>query len=271
MLADRHVRCAATRWIPRATSARAGTASTSTEPRFADAATIRGLHDGHLEVLGRLPGSSNQALVVLVHHPALSEPFHAVYKATIAERPLLDFPTGTLARREVAAFLVSEGTGWGVVPPTVLRDGPFGEGMVQQWIHVNPGEDVVAMVMGADPRLRRLAVLDAILNNTDRKGGHLLPVPGGHVFGVDHGVTFSTVPKLRTVLWGWMGEPFGEDEIGGIERVLVGLDGELGAELGTLLARPEVTATRRRCAALLKRGRFPRPGRNWPAVPYPVF
>ncbi len=194
-----------------------------------------------------------------------------MYKATVAERPLLDFAPGTLARREVAAFLVSESTGWAVVPPTVHRDGPFGEGMLQQWVHADPDEDVVAMVMGDDPRLRRMAVFDAIVNNTDRKGGHLLPVPGGHVFGVDHGVTFSTVPKLRTVLWGWMGSPLDADETAGVERVLAGLAGDLGTELRTLLTRPEVTATRRRCVTLLKRGRFPRPSPNWPAVPYPLF
>ena len=221
--------------------------------------------------MGRLPGSSNQALVVLVHHPDLSEPFHAVYKATMAERPLADFPPGTLARREVAAFLVSESLGWRLVPPTVLRDGPFGEGMVQQWIHVDPDADVVAMVMGPDERLRQIAVFDAIVNNTDRKGGHLLPVPGGHVFGVDHGVTFSTVPKLRTVLWGWMGQPMNADEIAGVEQIAAALDGDLGADLRQTLARSEVTATRRRCVSLLKRGRFPRPGRNWPPVPYPPF
>lgn len=236
--------------------------------------TLGGLRAGDLEVLGRLPGSSNQALVVLVHHPNLAEPFHAVYKATMAERPLFDFPIGTLARREVAAFLVSEALGWRVVPPTVLRDGPFGEGMVQQWIHADPEADVVAMIVGPDApdeRLRRMAIFDAIVNNTDRKGGHVLPVPGGHIFGVDHGVTFSTVPKLRTVLWGWIGEPLRDDELEGLARVRDALSAELGSVLRGLLSRAEVTATRRRCVTLLKRGRFPRPGRDWPAVPYPPF
>ena len=258
----------------RVTSARVGTASTSTDTLTADAATIRGLRDGELEVIGRLPGSSNQALVVLVHHPELDEPFHAVYKATVAERPLFDFPPGTLAHREVAAFLVSEALGWQIVPPTVLREGPFGEGMVQQWIHADPAADVVGMIVGPkapDARLQRMAVFDAIVNNTDRKGGHLLPVPGGHVFGVDHGVTFSTVPKLRTVLWGWADEALDAELVAGIERVRDGISGELGAALRALVARPEVTATRRRCVALLKRGRFPIPGRNWPPVPYPLF
>lgn len=211
---------------------------------------------------------------MLVHHPELVEPFHAVYKATMAERPLFDFPPGTLARREVAAFLVSEALGWQIVPPTVLREGPFGEGMVQQWIHVDPDADVMAMIVGPDApdeRLRRMAVFDAVVNNTDRKGGHLLPVPGGHVFGVDHGVTFSTVPKLRTVLWGWAGDALDPELIAGIERVRDGLGESLGADLRALLARPEVTAARRRCVSLLKRGRFPKPGRNWPPVPYPLF
>lgn len=237
----------------------------------ADEATLRGLRDGDLEVLGRLPGSSNQALVVLVHHPELIEPFHAVYKATIAERPLFDFPAATLARREVAAFLVSEAAGWGLVPPTVLREGPFGEGMVQQWVHGDPDVDLVALVVGDDPRLRRMAVFDAIVNNTDRKGGHLLPMPDGHIFGVDHGVTFSTEPKLRTVLWGWMGQPFEADEIDALERVREALRADLGSGLRALLSPAEVTATKRRVASLLRFGRFPRPSPDWPSIPWPAF
>ncbi len=236
-----------------------------------DPATIRALRDGELEVLGRLPGSSNQALVVLVHHPDLAEPFHAVYKATLAERPLFDFPIGTLARREVAAFLVSEATGWGIVPPTVLRDGPYGVGMIQQWIHADPAVDLVAMVVEDDPRLRRMAVFDAIVNNTDRKGGHLLPMPDGHVYGVDHGVTFSVEPKLRTVLWGWVGLPFDDEELEVLERVRAELRGDLAAGLGELLDPAEVTATKRRVASLLRFRRFPRPNPDWPSIPWPPF
>ena len=156
----------------------------------------------------------------------------AIYKPTLGERPLDDFPDGTLARREVAAWHVSEASGWGIVPPTVLRDGPFGEGMVQAFVEADPEVDVVAMVVEDDPRLRRMAVLDAVMNNTDRKGGHILPVDGGrHVHGVDHGVCFSPVPKLRTVLWGWRGDPFEPDELAGLERIRAALDGELGATL----------------------------------------
>ena len=236
-----------------------------------DPATIRALLGGELEVLGRLPGSSNQALVVLVHHPGLAEPFHAVYKATLAERPLFDFPIGTLARREVAAFLVSEATGWGLVPPTVLRDGPYGVGMVQQWIHADPAVDLVALVVEDDPRLRRMAVFDAIVNNTDRKGGHLLPMPDGHVYGVDHGVTFSIEPKLRTVLWGWVGLPFEDEELAALERVRAELRGDLAPGLDELLDPAEVTATKRRVASLLRFRRFPRPNPNWPSIPWPAF
>lgn len=209
--------------------------------------------------------------MVLVHHPDLTEPFHAVYKATLAERPLFDFPEGTLARREVAAFLVSEATGWRIVPPTVHRDGPYGEGMVQQWIHGDPSVDLVQLVVGDDPRLRRMAVFDAIINNTDRKGGHILPMPDGHIFGVDHGVTFSTTPKLRTVLWGWMGAPLEDDELAGLERVRGAFAGDLAGALRALLAPAEVRATRRRVATLLRTRRFPRPSPNWPAVPWPAF
>ena len=195
----------------------------------------------------------------------------AVYKPIRGERPLDDFPDGTLAHREVAAFAVSEVIGWGIVPETVLRDGPFGPGMVQRWVDVDRTVDVVGLIVEADPRLRRVAVFDAIVNNTDRKGGHLLPVPGGHIHGVDHGVCFSPVPKLRTVLWGWRGDRLGEAELAAVQRVRDALDGSLGADLARLLAPIEVAATIRRAERLLQTGRFPRPSPNWPAVPWPPF
>ena len=197
----------------------------------------------------------------------------AVWKPTRGEQPLFDFPIGTLTRREVAAYLVSEAIGWGIVPPTLLREGPYGEGMVQQWIDVDPEVDIVAMIVGDDPRLRPIAVFDAIVNNTDRKGGHLLPVPGGHLYAVDHGVTFSVVPKLRTLLWAWEGEPFDDEERAGLERVRTGLDDGRGAGLAAslreLLAAPEVEATRLRVDELLAAGTFPSPNPEWPAIPWP--
>lgn len=200
----------------------------------------------------------------------------AVWKPTAGEQPLFDFPIGTLTRREVAAFLVSEALGWGIVPPTLLRDGPAGEGMAQLWIDADPEADVVGMVNGDDPRLRRIVVLDAVLNNTDRKAGHLLPVPGSHVYAVDHGVTFSIVPKLRTVLWAWEGEPFDDEELAGLARVRDGLGtaampGNLARDLGELLFIDEVEATRARVAGLLASGVFPGPNPDWPAIPWPPY
>jgi hypothetical protein len=241
------------------------------------AQTLDLLGNGDIEVVGRIVGSSNNALLVTVTcgpGPGDDEPrtIHAVYKPTIGERPLDDFPDGTLTRREVAAWLVSEASGWGIVPPTVLRDGPFGEGMVQAFVEADPNVDVVGMVVEDDPRLRRMAAFDAAVNNTDRKGGHILPIDGGrHVHGVDHGVCFSPVPKLRTVLWGWRGEPMAPDELDGLGRIRQALDDDLGHRLTTLLSPTEVRATTRRVDALLADGRFPLPSPTWPAVPWPPF
>jgi uncharacterized repeat protein (TIGR03843 family) len=233
------------------------------------------LQDGDLEVLGRLLASTNQALFCRLSRPCPDpEPpvvIEAIYKPVRGERPLDDFPDGTLCRREVAAHLVSEATGWGIVPPTVMRAGPFGEGMVQLWIDVDEAVDVIALVIDDDPRLRRIAIFDAIVNNTDRKGGHLLPVRGGHIFGVDHGVCFSAVPKLRTVLWGWRGEKLGPDELDVVSGVRDELNGLLRERLLGYLDPIEVDATARRADRLLQTGRFPRPTPNWPAVPWPPF
>jgi uncharacterized repeat protein (TIGR03843 family) len=225
------------------------------------------LAGGELELIGRLWVSSNNALLGVVRGGGVEAA--VIHKPVIGERPLRDFPDGTLARREVAAFAVSQATGWNIAPPTVLRDGPLGEGMVQLWIRTDPEVDPVDLVNNDDPRLRRIAAFDAAVNNTDRKAGHLLPAPGGHIYGVDHGVTFSPVPKLRTVLWSWRGDRFAEDERAALASIRAGLDGELGGVLGTLLDRIEVAATSRRLDALLSGGRFPQPNPNWPAVPWP--
>jgi uncharacterized repeat protein (TIGR03843 family) len=240
------------------------------------ATTLDVLADGEIKLVGRIVGSSNNAMFVRVTRicpdpePAIS--MDAVYKPTLGERPLDDFPDGTLALREVAAWHVSEASGWGVVPPTILRDGPFGEGMVQAFVEADPDVDVVELVLNDDPRLRRMATLDAAMNNTDRKGGHILPVDGGRqIHGVDHGVCFSTVPKLRTVLWGWRGDPFEPDESEGLERIREGLGGDLGERLGELLSTAEVRAMRRRVDGLLTSGRFPLPSPTWPAIPWPPF
>jgi hypothetical protein len=234
------------------------------------------LTDGEIAIVGRIVGSSNNAMLVTVTRPCPDpEPavvMHAVYKPTIGERPLDDFPDGTLALREVAAWHVSEALGWGIVPPTALRDGPLGEGMLQQFVELDETVDVVEMIVSDDARLRRIGAFDAAVNNTDRKGGHLLPVDGArHIYGVDHGVCFSPVPKLRTVLWGWRGEPFNRDELDGFERLCDALRGELGRDLRALLSRGEVEATRRRVEGLLAAGHWPFPSPHWPAVPWPPF
>ena len=233
------------------------------------------LADGDLQPVGWIDGSTNHAMVVEVTWTCPGEVLpvvvRAVYKPTAGERPLHDFPDGTLTRREVAAFLVSEAMGWAIVPPTLLRDGPYGEGMVQRWIEPDPSVDVIALVVDDDPRLRRIAVFDAVVNNTDRKGGHLLPVPGGHIYGVDHGVCFSAIPKLRTVLWGWRGRPLGVDELAGLECVRAALRSDLGDAMRDLLAPLEVAATIARTERLLRERTFPQPRRDWPAVPFPPF
>ena len=240
------------------------------------ATSLEILREGSIEVLGRIMGSTNNALYVRVSRPcaepAPAQVLDAVYKPTIGERPLDDFPDGTLTRREVAAWHVSEAIGWDIVPPTLLREGPFGEGILQAFIEVDDEVDVVQLVLTDDRRLRRMATFDAIVNNTDRKGGHILPVDGGrHIHGVDHGVCFSPVPKLRTVLWGWRGEPFESDELEGLERVRDALVGDLGTTLRALLRATEVKATMRRVDALLADARFPLPSPTWPAVPWPPF
>jgi hypothetical protein len=240
------------------------------------ATTLEVLREGEIAVVGRIVESSNNAMLVSVTRPCpdpgTSTVIDAIYKPTLGERPLDDFPDGTLSHREMAAWLVSEASGWGIVPPTVLRDGPFGDGMVQAYVEADPDVDVVAWVLEDDPRLRRMAVLDAAMNNTDRKGGHILPVDGGrHVYGVDHGVCFSSVPKLRTVLWAWRGTPFAPDEVAGLERIRDALDDDLGASLRGLLSTVEVRATRRRIDSLLDEARFPLPSPTWPAIPWPPF
>ena len=157
------------------------------------------LGEGDLEIVGRLIASTNNALLCTIARrcpdPEPDLVATCVYKPTIGERPLDDFPDGSLAHREVAAFEVSRASGWDIVPPTVLRDGPFGEGMVQLCIEVDEEVDPVGLVVTDDERLRPMAVFDVAVNNTDRKAGHLLPVPGGRIYGVDHGVCFSPCPS----------------------------------------------------------------------------
>ncbi|MFJ8595875.1 SCO1664 family protein [Streptomyces sp. NPDC093598] len=258
-----------------------------------DAAEL--LARGELTVRGRIREASNAALYCTVSYDGRDAA--CIYKPVAGERPLWDFPDGTLAQREVAAYEVSEATGWGLVPPTVLREGPYGEGMCQLWVEVTPEAELLALVDGEEPgpgwkaigfaevgegrtallvhaddeRLRRLAVLDAVINNADRKGGHLLPTGAGRLYGIDHGVTFNAENKLRTLLWGWAGEPLTQEAVDVLEGLRKGLaeGGTLTARLAPLITGAEIDATRARVGALLASGTHPEPSGEWPAIPWP--
>jgi uncharacterized repeat protein (TIGR03843 family) len=243
--------------------------------RIEKATALRLLRDGELTVVGRLLTASNATFFGLVSghgdDPTATIAASCVYKPIRGERPLYDFPDGTLACREVGAHAVSEATGWEIVPPTVMRDGPFGEGMVQLWVEVDESADLTELIGSENPALRRIAVLDVVLNNADRKGGHLLPLPDGRIQGVDNGLCFAVEPKLRTVLWRWRGQPLSDDERSVLERLREILAGDLGEELQPLLTPGELKATSRRIEALLSSGIMPRPDRNRPAVPWPPY
>lgn len=236
------------------------------------AAVLDVLRCGRVTVAGRLVDASNATLYCAVELGGVA--LNAVYKPVTGERPLWDFPDGTLAGREVAAYAVSAATGWDIVPPTVHREGPFGPGMCQLWIDVDETVDLVALARSDSAALRRMAVLDAVINNADRKGGHLLPTRDGAVFGVDHGVCFAVEDKLRTLLWRWRGRPLTEEAVavlGDLRDRLAGGADELCAVLATHLTRAEVTATRHRIERLLRTGRHPQPSEDWPAIPWPPF
>ena len=249
------------------------------------------LREGDLVLHGRIMPASNATFVGEI------DGVRVVYKPVAGERPLWDFPDGTLAGRERAAYLVSEAFGWDVVPETWLRDGPHGPGMVQRW--QEPDEEQVAVTLVAEGEvpdgwryvfdgidgqdrpvslihedsapLRRMAVFDIVVNNADRKGGHVLEMTDGHRYGVDHGVTFHTDHKLRTVLWGWLGEDLTDEELAGVQAVRDALAGGLGDQLAEHLDPLEVAALARRCDRLLSRPVLPAPRGEWPAIPWPPF
>jgi len=251
---------------------------------------------GELEVEGQLVHASNLALRAHLRLDGVEA--RVMYKPVSGERSLWDFPDGTLAGREAAAFVVSAVGGWNLVPPTVLRDGPFGAGTVQLWVDEGDGETLIdvlppaqvrpgwlpvfeaelsdgtgVVVVHADrPDLASAAVYDAVTNNADRKGSHLVLDQRGVLRGFDHGISFNVEPKLRTVLWGWMGKPLPDVELARLEALAGWLAQErspISRALEPLLTRVEVRALRRRIRDLLETGRFPEPSRHWPAVPWP--
>jgi uncharacterized repeat protein (TIGR03843 family) len=248
---------------------------------------------GEISVTGRLTDASNLTLLGEATLDGLTVP--CIYKPVRGERPLWDFPDGTLADRERAAYLVSRSAGWDCVPLTVLRDGPYGPGMVQRWIEdADPDEMVdlvpvrkvpdgwlpvlrahdtvgaeVAVVHADNPALARLAGFDLVVNNADRKGSHVLPTADGRVLGVDHGLTFHTEDKLRTILWGWAGRPLPDVTLEGIARLRRSLDGDLGGDLDALITTAEMRALRKRLTTLSSTKRFPRAPAHRNPIPWP--
>jgi uncharacterized repeat protein (TIGR03843 family) len=228
------------------------------------------LLEGEIEIVGRLVVATNATLFGYARLG--SQKRSIIYKPRAGERPLWDFPTGSLADREVAAYLISQALGWNLVPTTLLRDGPYGMGMVQEWIDIDESIDVLTLISEAHPDLRRMVLFDAIINNTDRKFGHLLPTSDGRIRGCDHGVAFHPDDKLRTVLWDWAGQNISAnelDEVAAIHESL--LKGELREILSRHLTDEEIDMTCERLARLLAEKRFPVPGTEWPAVPWPPF
>ena len=257
-------------------------------------AALNLLEHGRIEVEGRLVDASNATLFCKISLDGVDA--QCVYKPVRGERPLWDFPDGTLAGREVATYLISAAS-FGVVPPTVLRPGPFGSGMVQLWIETREEDELVdiisvddvkpgwipvfhahdrfgdpAVLVHADhPRIAEMSAFDVVVNNADRKGGHVLHALDGAVYGVDHGICLHTEPKLRTVLWGWAREPLPDHVLDTLRRLRSELDGALGESLHDHLTRAEVRAVGERTDKLLAAGVYPEPSGDWPAIPWPAF
>jgi len=261
------------------------------------------LRRGELTVIGRIRSASNATFLCEAHLGELQA--HCVYKPIKGEAPLWDFPDGTLAGRERSAYLISAALGWNIVPYTIIRDGPAGSGMLQLWVD-QPGDDVgdepatgpdlidllpaghlppgflpvlqaydyagdeVTLVHADDIRLRRMAVFDVLINNADRKGGHILCGVDGHVYGVDHGVSLHVEDKLRTVLWGWSGKPVDDETLEAVAELRDQLRAELGDQLRVHITRREVAALHARTVALLDNPVMPTPDRRRP-IPWPAF
>ncbi len=292
--------------------------TTSGVPDLRDPAVHEVLARGRIEITGRLVDASNATLFGTVSADGVD--LRCVYKPVRGERPLWDFPDGTLAGREVGSYLISEAADLHVVPPTLLRDGPFGPGMVQAWVSsgdesalsdpehdeldgeidetitiaaaslvelCEPGDvpdgwlpvlrardgmgDPIVLVHSDHPQLRAMALFDVVVNNADRKGGHVLVGGDERVYGVDHGLTLHTENKLRTVLWGWTGDAIGDALLEPLRTLRRKLAGELAETLGEHVTRREIAALRSRVDGLLNSGSFPEPNGYGPAIPWPAF
>jgi len=228
------------------------------------------LAQGELSVEASMPYSSNYTLLCQVEHEGLT--LLGVYKPRRGERPLWDFPRGTLYRREVAAYLVSEALDFGLVPPTVVREGPYGVGMLQLFIDNDEESHLFTMLKegGYEDVIRRLCAFDVLINNADRKSGHALKASDGRLWAIDHGICFHVEPKLRTVLWDFVGQPLPPDVLAALEGLRGRLDADdpLAQALAELLDKGELRAMRRRLDRLIDSGIFPRPGPG-PNVPWP--
>ncbi|MEX2588288.1 MAG: SCO1664 family protein [Actinomycetota bacterium] len=218
---------------------------------------------GDIEVLGLLPGSSNYTFLAQLPDGVL-----VVYKPRKGETPLWDFPGGTLCRREAAAFLLSRDAGWDHVPPTILRDGPLGEGAVQLFVDHDPSVTAFDLLSTHLQDLRSIALFDVVANNADRKAGHVLVDRQGLLWGIDHGLCFHAEPKLRTVLWHFVGEPLSEQEVRHVVRLRDALESEAAGGLSELLSPEEVQALAVRAEQLLDAAVFPEPGPGRP-IPWP--
>lgn len=240
---------------------------------------LRILQDGRIEIEGLLPWSSNYAFLVRVCEGDTE--IGAVYKPRRGERPLWDFPQGTLCQREEAAFVVSHALGWDVIPPTVMRQGQHGLGTVQVFIEHDPERHY--FTIEGDPffrhQLEKIALLDILINNADRKAGHVLlqesedEANPGRLWGIDHGICFHTDAKLRTVIWEFAGSPIPDRllaDLRALKERLASPDDEVTNALSQLLAAPELQALQRRLGRAIERGVYPQPGPGrhypWPPV-----
>lgn len=223
---------------------------------------------GELNVVGRLVDASNATLFAKATL-TLDAEIEVVYKPIAGERPLWDFPHGNLAQREVAAFKISQWGKFNCVPYTTLREGPFGLGAVQEWITSDDSIDIIELAQSQDERIRNLALFDVVVNNTDRKFGHILLNRGGMILGCDHGVTFHQDFKLRTVIWQFAGKSLTSLELAQLHEVKNEIANVHNEEIGQLLHSDEVDALVKRIDSLIENREFPLPSEDWPAVPWP--